>query len=147
MLEQQGIEVETRNDRLYSVAGELPVNECMGEVWVVSALYYQTAERLVSEMELASLPEFDAGSVMHVTKRLMALLRFAGTVRLRQQILLSVRRSKSEITATGFMPRVRSNSDGGWQKSVYSSHQALDINLPVAVFTLTVSPGAKYSGT
>ena len=60
MLEQQGIEVETRNDRLYSVAGELPVTECMGEVWVVSALYYQTAERLVSEMELASLPEFDA---------------------------------------------------------------------------------------
>ena len=38
MLEQQGIEVETRNDRLYSVAGELPVTECMGEVWVVSAL-------------------------------------------------------------------------------------------------------------
>ena len=60
MLEQQGIEVETRNDRLYSVAGELPVTECMGEVWVVSALYYQTAGRLVSEMELASLPEFDA---------------------------------------------------------------------------------------
>lgn len=60
MLEQQGIEVETRNDRLYSVAGELPVTECMGEVWVVSALYYQTAERLVSEMELASQPDFDA---------------------------------------------------------------------------------------
>ena len=92
MLEQQGIEVETRNDRLYSVAGELPVTECMGEVWVVSALYYQTAERLVSEMELASLPNSMPGSVMRVTKRLMALLRFAGTGRLRQQILLSVRR-------------------------------------------------------
>ena len=60
MLEHQGIEVETRNNRLYSVAGELPVTECMGEVWVLSALHYQTAERLVNEMELASLPDFDA---------------------------------------------------------------------------------------
>ena len=61
MLEQQGSEVETRNDRWYSVAGELPVTECMGEVWVVNALNYQTAERMVSEMELASLAEYDAG--------------------------------------------------------------------------------------
>ena len=60
MLEQQGIEVEIRNDRLYSVAGELPVTECMGEVWVVNALNYQTAERLIGEMELQSLPEFDS---------------------------------------------------------------------------------------
>ena len=51
------------------------------------------------------------GSVMRVAKRLIAILRFAGTVRLRQQILLSVQRSKSQITATGFMPRVRSDSE------------------------------------
>ena len=65
MLEQQGIEAETRNDSLYSVAGELPVTECMGEVWVVNALNYQTAVRVVSEMELASLAENGAW-VCHV---------------------------------------------------------------------------------
>jgi len=65
MLEQQGIEAETRNDSLYSVAGELPVTECMGEVWVVNALNYQTAVRMVSEMELASLAENGAW-VCHV---------------------------------------------------------------------------------
>jgi len=58
MLEQQGIEVKVRNDRLYSIAGEIPVTECMGEVWVINELNHQTAERLVDEMELGSLPEF-----------------------------------------------------------------------------------------
>ena len=57
MLEQQGIEVITRNDRLYSIAGEIPVTECMGEVWVVNALYYQYAERLVDEMENPEVEE------------------------------------------------------------------------------------------
>ena len=65
MLEQQGIEAETRNDSLYSAAGELPVNECMGEVWVINALNYQTAERMVSEMEFASPTECEAW-VCHV---------------------------------------------------------------------------------
>ena len=51
MLEQQSIDVVTRNDRLYSIAGEIPVTECMGEVWVVNAVYYKYAERLVKEME------------------------------------------------------------------------------------------------
>ena len=60
MLQQQGIEVEIRNDRLYSVAGEIPVSECMGEVWVINALNYQTAERLVGEMEILCMPEFDS---------------------------------------------------------------------------------------
>ena len=65
MLDQQGIEAETRNDSLYSAAGELPVNECMGEVWVINALNYQTAERMVSEMEFASPTECEAW-VCHV---------------------------------------------------------------------------------
>ena len=104
MLEQQGIEVETRNDRLYSVAGELPVTECMGEVWVVSALYYQTAERLVSEMELASLPEFDAWVCHACHEKVDGTFAVCWNCQAAPAILLSVRRSKSEITATGFMP-------------------------------------------
>ena len=52
-----------------------------------------------------------------------------------------------EITAMGFMPWARSDSGSGCQEPDYVRHQAFDINFPVAVFTLTVSPGAKYSGT
>lgn len=53
MLEQQGIPVQVRNDKLYSVAGELPVTECMAEVWVQHPLNYRFAEQLVAELESA----------------------------------------------------------------------------------------------
>lgn len=51
MLEQQGIDVLVKNDKLYSIAGEVPVTECMPEVWVKNALHYQYAEQLIAEME------------------------------------------------------------------------------------------------
>jgi len=56
MLQQQGIDVIVKNDKLYSVAGELPITECMPEVWVKNALHYQYAEKLIAEME-AGKPE------------------------------------------------------------------------------------------
>ena len=51
MLEQQGIDVFIKNDRLYSIAGEVPVTECMAEVWVKNPLQYRFAAQLISEME------------------------------------------------------------------------------------------------
>lgn len=51
MLEAQDIEVVVKNDKLYTVAGEVPVTECMAEVWVVKPLSYRLAEQLVVEME------------------------------------------------------------------------------------------------
>ena len=54
MLEAQDIDVEVRNDRLYTVAGEVPVTECMAEVWVVNPLCYRLAEQLIGEMKSGS---------------------------------------------------------------------------------------------
>ena len=39
VLEQHGISSVVKNDNLYSAGGELPLNECMPEVWVEHALY------------------------------------------------------------------------------------------------------------
>jgi len=61
MLQAQDIDVEVRNDRLYTVAGEVPVTECMAEVWVVNTLCYRLAERLIAEMTTdsgESLPDW-----------------------------------------------------------------------------------------
>ncbi len=58
MLEQQGIDVLVKNDKLYSIAGEVPVTECMPEVWVQNALHYRYAEQLIAEMESAEQEEF-----------------------------------------------------------------------------------------
>lgn len=54
MLQQQGIDVLVKNDKLYSIAGEVPVTECMPEVWVKNALHYRYAEQLIEEMEKGS---------------------------------------------------------------------------------------------
>lgn len=51
VLEQQGISVQMRNDKLYSVVGELPVTECAAEVWVKHPLNYRLAEQLIVELE------------------------------------------------------------------------------------------------
>ncbi len=51
VLEQYGIEALIKNDRLYSVAGEVPVNECLPEVWVKNDLDYSRAERILRELE------------------------------------------------------------------------------------------------
>lgn len=58
MLEQHDIPVQMKNDKLYSIAGELPVTECMAEVWVKNPLHYRLAEKLVEELESGSSEEF-----------------------------------------------------------------------------------------
>ncbi len=65
MLEQQGIGVTVRNDKLYSIAGELPVTECMAEVWVEHPLNYRLAESLVAELEAG---ECDIGADWQCTE-------------------------------------------------------------------------------
>lgn len=52
VLEQYGIEAQIRNANLFSVAGELPINECMPEVWV-KPLDERRAEQIIRELELA----------------------------------------------------------------------------------------------
>lgn len=56
VLEQHEITAVVRNDKLYSVAGEVPFVECMTEVWVVQKLDYQRAERIIRELELPDEP-------------------------------------------------------------------------------------------
>lgn len=60
LLQQQGVDTEIRNDKLYSVAGELPPAECMAEVWVRNPLHYDRAERLVREAENLDEQDVDA---------------------------------------------------------------------------------------
>ena len=50
LLQQCNIDSEVKNDQLYSVAGEVPVTECMPEVWVDTAVY-ERARELVLESE------------------------------------------------------------------------------------------------
>ena len=54
VLEYHGIEALVKNDQLYSVAGEVPVNECMPEVWVRNDLDYIRAEQIIKELESGS---------------------------------------------------------------------------------------------
>lgn len=65
MLEAQNIEVQVRNDRLYTIVGEVPVTECMAEVWVVKPLSYRFAEQLIAEMESGESGEFSAWKCQH----------------------------------------------------------------------------------
>lgn len=51
VLQQQEISAVVKNDKLYSVAGEVPFIECMTEVWVVKDLDFQRAERIIRELE------------------------------------------------------------------------------------------------
>jgi len=65
MLQAQDIDVEVRNDRLYTVAGEVPITECMAEVWVKNPLFYRLAEQLISEMKSGpeeTLPDWQCAS-------------------------------------------------------------------------------------
>ncbi len=65
MLEAQGIEVQVKNDRLYTVAGEVPLTECMAEVWVLKPLSYRFAEQLIAEMERGEGGGFAAWRCQH----------------------------------------------------------------------------------
>lgn len=50
VLEQHDIQAEVKNQQLYSVAGEVPITECMVEVWV-RPLYFVRAEQIIFEIE------------------------------------------------------------------------------------------------
>ena len=50
VLEQHDIASTVRNDKLYSVAGELPVTECLPEVWVSHNLDMKRAEQIVRDL-------------------------------------------------------------------------------------------------
>lgn len=51
VLEQHDIDCLVKNDRLYSVAGELPIHECQAEVWIRNPLYFRRAEEIIRAME------------------------------------------------------------------------------------------------
>jgi len=51
LLESYGVSCLVKNDRLYSVAGEIPVTECLPEVWVMSSLYVKYAEGIIKQVE------------------------------------------------------------------------------------------------
>ena len=50
VLEQHDIASTVRNDKLYSVAGELPVTECLPEVWVSHNADAERAEQIVHDL-------------------------------------------------------------------------------------------------
>ena len=59
VLEQHDIETTVKNDKLYSISGEVPFTECMPEVWVNSSLNYKRAEQIISELETSAEIEGD----------------------------------------------------------------------------------------
>jgi hypothetical protein len=50
VLEQHDIASTVRNDKLYSAAGELPVTECLPQVWVSHNLDVKRAEQIVYDL-------------------------------------------------------------------------------------------------
>ncbi len=50
LLEQYDIAAIVRNDKLYSVAGEMPVHECLPEVWVEEELKVRRAEQIIRKL-------------------------------------------------------------------------------------------------
>ena len=51
VLEQHGIRSLVKNDKLYSVGGEIPINESLPEVWVEQALNAKHAESIIQLIE------------------------------------------------------------------------------------------------
>jgi len=54
LLISNGIEAIVKNENLYSVAGELPITECMPEVWVLDAGQFEEAEALIKTVDAKS---------------------------------------------------------------------------------------------
>ena len=52
LLEQYDIAAIVRNDKLYSVAGEMPVHECLPEVWVEEQLMVRRAEQIIRKLAI-----------------------------------------------------------------------------------------------
>jgi len=59
VLEQHGIVSLIRNDLLYSVGGEVPVNECLPEIWVQEGLNAKYAEAIIKSIENNEVPTDD----------------------------------------------------------------------------------------
>jgi hypothetical protein len=51
VLQQYDIATTLKNDKLYSVCGEVPFTECMPEIWVRNDLDFLRAQQIISEME------------------------------------------------------------------------------------------------
>ncbi|GJM14248.1 MAG: hypothetical protein DHS20C12_26510 [Pseudohongiella sp.] len=49
VLEQHDIDAIVKNENLFSVSGEVPLLECLPEVWV-KPLYYARAKQIIAEM-------------------------------------------------------------------------------------------------
>ena len=51
VLEQHGIASLVKNDLLYTVGGEVPIHECLPEVWVQEGLNAKYAESIIQSIE------------------------------------------------------------------------------------------------
>ena len=51
VLEQHNIDAVVKNDKLYSVSGEVPFTECWPQVWVKHPLDLRRAQQLILEIE------------------------------------------------------------------------------------------------
>ncbi|NQV71306.1 MAG: DUF2007 domain-containing protein [Pseudohongiella sp.] len=56
VLEQHDIQAVVKNEQLYSVAGEVPITECMPEVWV-GDLFFARADQIIRDIENSAEPE------------------------------------------------------------------------------------------
>lgn len=56
LLEQYNIQAIVKNEQLYSVAGEVPLTECMPEVWVED-FAFSRAEKIIRDVENSTEPE------------------------------------------------------------------------------------------
>jgi len=57
VLEYHGIQALVKNDKLYSVAGEIPFIECLLEVWVQNDQDYIRAGQIIKELESTAKTE------------------------------------------------------------------------------------------
>ena len=53
VLQQHGVYSVVKNDNLYSIAGEIPLTECMPEVWVCDSLNAKYAGEIIKQIENA----------------------------------------------------------------------------------------------
>lgn len=51
VLEQHHIDAVVKNEQLYSIAGEMPITECLAEVWVKHDLDFRHAENIIRDIE------------------------------------------------------------------------------------------------
>ena len=59
ILEEHGIYSIVKNDKLYSISGEIPVSECLPEVWVRNSLYFEYAKKIIEQVESENIEDED----------------------------------------------------------------------------------------